>query len=338
VPIFCVVQLVVKMGLVLDKLKQIELTGYTTATDTSTNNNQTNNNTKNLTNKPKQSSAPLDNKPTYEVSTVVFPDLQTIPPELSLQILKYLNATDLCLAACVWSSLANDDLLWQGLCKNTWGYATIYNQKQIKRNTDMTEMKSYRFIFMHLDEATLTFNADWKKGLEYLIQQNLVKDDPIEIAKFINSTKKLNSEQKEKLFKEKRNVLENLIILHNYENQFLPTALRRFFSKIEAPKERNSYLVSLLEKFSKRFCSCNPNLDLTEDAVYILCFSLILLSVDLTSPAVKNKMSKREFIRNTRNALPNVNADFTGHLYDNIYLNGNIAAASPFDQDVISVR
>jgi F-box protein 8 len=79
-----------------------------------------------------------------------------------------------------------------------------------------------------------------------------------------------------------KQVIENVIILHNYENLFLPTALRNFFSKIEAPKERNAYLSLLLEKFSKRFCSCNPNIGLTEDQVYILCFSLILLSVDLS--------------------------------------------------------
>jgi F-box protein 8 len=81
-------------------------------------------------------------------------------------------------------------------------------------------------------------------------------------------------------------------------------------------------------------------LGLSEDAVYILCFSLILLSVDLSSPAVKNKMSKREFIRNTRNALPNlsVDADFTGHLYDNIYLNGSIASTSRLDDDLVAVR
>jgi hypothetical protein len=36
-----------------------------------------------------------------------------------------------------------------------------------------------------------------------LFKENLVKDEPLEIAKFINSTKKLNPEQKEKLFKEK---------------------------------------------------------------------------------------------------------------------------------------
>jgi F-box protein 8 len=43
-----------------------------------------------------------------------FPDLTNLPPELSYTILSYLNATDLCLAGCVWENLANDDILWQG--------------------------------------------------------------------------------------------------------------------------------------------------------------------------------------------------------------------------------
>jgi F-box protein 8 len=50
-----------------------------------------------------------------------------------------------------------------------------------------------------------------------------------------------------------------------------------------------------------------------------------MLSVDLTSPAVKNKMSKREFIKNTNRAAQGVDEDFAGHLYDNIYLIGHIA-------------
>lgn len=46
-----------------------------------------------------------------------FPDLATLPPELAVQVLSYLDATDLCLASCVnegWSSLANVELLWKG--------------------------------------------------------------------------------------------------------------------------------------------------------------------------------------------------------------------------------
>ena len=60
------------------------------------------------------------------------------------------------------------------------------------------------------------------------------------------------------------------------------------------------------------------------DTVYVLCYSLIMLSVDLASPHIKNKMSKREFIKNTRRAANGINDEFAGHLYDNIYLIGHI--------------
>ncbi|XP_063131480.1 F-box only protein 8 isoform X2 [Rattus norvegicus] len=170
-----------------------------------------------------------------------FINLEMLPPELSFTILSYLNATDLCLASCVWQDLANDELLWQG-----------------------------------------------------------------------------------------RDVLDDLVTLHNFRNQFLPNALREFFRHIHAPEERGEYLETLITKFSHRFCACNPDLmrelGLSPDAVYVLCYSLILLSIDLTSPHVKNKMSKREFIRNTRRAAQNISEDFVGHLYDNIYLIGHVAA------------
>ena len=127
------------MGLLLDKLKQIELGTKTKET----------------------------NSKRTSFNTGL--DLDEIPPELSLQILKYLNATDLCLASCVWQSLANDDILWKSLCQSTWGYATVYftnnNTTKLERHK-----RSYRSIFMHLDEATLTFNANgWKKVNIYFI-------------------------------------------------------------------------------------------------------------------------------------------------------------------------
>ena len=62
---------------------------------------------------------------------------------------------------------------------------------------------------------------------------------------------------------------------------------------------------------------------------YVMCFSLILLSVDLSSPHVKNKMSKREFIKNTRGAVSGGDdEDLYGSFYDNVFLRGHIA-----DQD-----
>ena len=42
-----------------------------------------------------------------------FNDLTQLPPEVAVQILSNLNATDLCLASCVWKDLAENELLWK---------------------------------------------------------------------------------------------------------------------------------------------------------------------------------------------------------------------------------
>lgn len=58
----------------------------------------------------------------------------------------------------------------------------------------------------------------------------------------------------------RRDVLDELVTLHNFSNQFLPNALRDFFRHIHAPEERGEYLETLITKFSHRFCACNPGL------------------------------------------------------------------------------
>ncbi|XP_064607949.1 F-box only protein 8-like isoform X2 [Liolophura sinensis] len=243
-----------------------------------------------------------------------FPDLTKLPPELSLCVLSYLNPTDLCLAACIWDGLANDEVLWMRQCVSSWRCVTIYNHCRFIPGF------SYKQLFMLLDEASVTFNAEPEMGMEYLHQKNLVANDPLEIARFLHTTKRLRALKKREFLNQRRDVLEKLIELQSYENIFLPNALRQFFGEISAPTERGSYLEDMIDRFSDRFCACNPQLGLQKDTVYVLCFSLIMLSVDLCSPHVKNKMSKREFIRNTRQAAHGVNDDLAGHLYDNIYL------------------
>ncbi|XP_070296223.1 F-box only protein 8-like [Salvelinus sp. IW2-2015] len=229
----------------------------------------------------------------------------------------------LCLASCVWQALGHEEYSGQGLCKSTWGHCSIYNRR-------LPYGFSYRRLYMMLDEGSLTFNANHQEGISYFMSKGILVDHPKELAKFIFCTRTLNWKMLRVYLDERRDVLDELVTLHNFSNQFLPNALRDFFRHIHAPEERGEYLETLITKFSHRFCACNPALvrdvGLSPDAVYVLCYSLILLSIDLTSPHVKNKMSKREFIRNTRHAAQNISEDFVGHLYDNIYLIGHVAA------------
>uniref|UniRef100_A0A7N5JSZ5 F-box protein 8 n=1 Tax=Ailuropoda melanoleuca TaxID=9646 RepID=A0A7N5JSZ5_AILME len=98
-----------------------------------------------------------------------FINLEMLPPELSFTILSYLNATDLCLASCVWQDLANDELLWQGLCKSTWGHCSIYN-----KNPPLGF--SFRKLYMQLDEGSLTFNANPEENTYSHREQDSPKD------------------------------------------------------------------------------------------------------------------------------------------------------------------
>lgn len=250
-----------------------------------------------------------------------FPDLHELPPELALLILSNLNATDLCLAMCVndfWRQLALDDMLWQGLCYATWGSVSAYDKKSGPRI-------SYRELYQRLDDHSLLFNWNAELGIEYLLRDEILDDSPKAIADFINSTNRLDRSQVRKFVTKRPEILDELIKLDNYTDKMLPIALRTFFANVESPFLHGNRLQVLLEKFAERYLACNPQCRLTKDGICILCYSLILLSIDLTSPHVKNKMSKREFIRNVRQATTEADDELSGHMYDNIYLVGHIA-------------
>jgi F-box protein 8 len=250
-----------------------------------------------------------------------FPDLASLPPELAAQVLSHLDATDLCLASCVnerWWGLANIDPLWKQLCYKKWGTVSAYTSDYPLKN-------SYKKLYLVLDNGTLTFAADPHEGISYLVAMGVLEDRAEAIAEFIHHTTLLDWRNLERFLRERQDVLQVLVKLHGYDNMFLPDALRKFFSLIPAPNERGQHLETLLNLFSHQFIECNPSLDLGSDTIFVVCYSLILLSVDLTSPHVKNKMSKREFIRNLRQATPDVSSELLGHMYDNIYLSGHVA-------------
>lgn len=194
--------------------------------------------------------------------------------------------------------------------------------------TDFCLQHSYKQLYMLLDNGTLTFSADPQEGISYLVNSGVLGDDPQEIASFIYYTDSLDWLSLGRFLQDRPNVLNCLVQLHSYAGQFLPDALRAFFSSIPAPNERGRFLENLLDKFSTRYIQCNmDSITMSKDTVFVVCYSLIMLSVDLTSPHVKNKMSKREFIRNMRRATPRqeVSDEVLGHMYDNIYLSGHVA-------------
>ncbi|KAF3818629.1 hypothetical protein GH733_012046, partial [Mirounga leonina] len=100
---------------------------------------------------------------------------------------------------------------------------------------------SFRKLYMQLDEGNLTFTANPEDGVNYFMSKGILDDSP----KFIFCTRTLSwgkqtNKQKTKLrfyLAERRDVLDDLVTLHNFRNQFLPNPRREFFHHVYAPGE-----------------------------------------------------------------------------------------------------
>lgn len=77
-----------------------------------------------------------------------------------------------------------------------------------------------------------------------------------------------------------------------------------------------------MEKFASRYCECNPNNGLfaSADTAYVLGFSIIMLTTDLHSPQVKNKMTKEQYIKLNRGNTESkdVPEEYLSQIYDEI--------------------
>lgn len=60
------------------------------------------------------------------------------------------------------------------------------------------------------------------------------------------------------------------------------------------------WLSALVDPKAPFFFYCSLRLFASADAPYVLAYSIIMLTTDLHSPQVKNKMTKEQFIKNNR--------------------------------------
>ena len=58
----------------------------------------------------------------------------------------------------------------------------------------------------------------------------------------MDGTSNLKRSAVRQFLQRRQDVVEYLVSFQNYANTFLPNALRRFFSKLEAPNDRGTYL------------------------------------------------------------------------------------------------
>jgi hypothetical protein len=100
------------------------------------------------------------------------------------------------------------------------------------------------------------------------------------------------------------------------------------FSKlsIEGSMTSSRAIAPIFRAFIDRYTECNPEHAPKRESVHLLCYSLLLLSVDHFNPHVRDKMTKREFSRNNRSVLDAEHYDlgYLDRIFDNVCIWGSV--------------
>ncbi|XP_065859435.1 brefeldin A-inhibited guanine nucleotide-exchange protein 2-like [Euphorbia lathyris] len=169
--------------------------------------------------------------------------------------------------------------------------------------SDVLTIEQRRAYKLELQEGISLFNRKPKKGIEFLINANKVGATPEEIATFLKNGSGLNKTLIGDYLGEREDL--SLKVMHAYVDSFdfqgmeFDEAIRVFLRGFRLPGEAQK-IDRIMEKFSERYCKCNPKVFTSADTAYVLAYSVILLNTDSHNIMVKNKMSADDFIRNNR--------------------------------------
>uniref|UniRef100_A0A674I8T2 ARF guanine nucleotide exchange factor 1 n=1 Tax=Terrapene triunguis TaxID=2587831 RepID=A0A674I8T2_9SAUR len=111
-----------------------------------------------------------------------------------------------------------------------------------------------------------------------------------QVGEFLGDNDKFNKE-----------VMYAYVDQHDFSGKDFVSALRMFLEGFRLPGEAQK-IDRLMEKFAARYLECNQGQTLfaSADTAYVLAYSIIMLTTDLHSPQVKNKMTKEQYIKMNR--------------------------------------
>ncbi|KAJ6221623.1 hypothetical protein RDWZM_000168 [Blomia tropicalis] len=164
------------------------------------------------------------------------------------------------------------------------------------------------------------FNMDPKKGIEFLVENNLLKNTPDDVARFLYKGEGLNKTAIGTYLGEKIDfnlqVLDSFIECHDFKNLLLVQALRQFLWSFRLPGEAQK-IDRMMEKFAAHYCQQNPGVFSNTDTCFVLSFSIIMLNTSLHNPNVKEKMTSDRFVIMNRGI--NNGGDLPRNLLNSLY-------------------
>uniref|UniRef100_A0A8C5SEA5 SEC7 domain-containing protein n=1 Tax=Laticauda laticaudata TaxID=8630 RepID=A0A8C5SEA5_LATLA len=156
-----------------------------------------------------------------------------------------------------------------------------------------------------IEQGIDLFNKKPKRGIQYLQEQGMLGITSEDIAQFLHQEERLDSTQVGEFLgdndKFNKEVMYAYVDQHDFSVKDFVSALRMFLEGFRLPGEAQK-IDRLMEKFAARYLECNQGQTLfaSADTAYVLAYSIIMLTTDLHSPQVKNKMTKEQYIKMNR--------------------------------------
>lgn len=181
-------------------------------------------------------------------------------------------------------------------------YESIRNKEVLDLPEELEERKMRKEV---METGIVLFNRKPKKGVQFLQEKGMLTQEPENIAKWLHEDDRLDKNMIGDYFGENDESSKQIMCAYIDQMEFskmdIVASLRNFLEGFRLPGEAQK-IDRLMEKFASRYCECNPNNNLfaSADTVYVLAFSIIMLTTDLHSPQVKNKMTKEQYIKMNR--------------------------------------
>lgn len=176
-----------------------------------------------------------------------------------------------------------------------------------------------------IEEGIRLFNRKPKSGLKFLQERKLLGETSSDVATFFHHEERLDKTMIGEYMGENevfnKEVMYKYVDQMDFEGKDIVTALRSFLEGFRLPGEAQK-IDRLMEKFASRYCETNPNSNIfaSADTAYVLSYSIIMLTTDLHSPQVKNKMTKEQYIKMNRgiNDSKDLPEEYLSAIYDEI--------------------
>ncbi|KAM0791993.1 hypothetical protein ACM66B_007105 [Microbotryomycetes sp. NB124-2] len=188
---------------------------------------------------------------------------------------------------------------------------------------ELASTKSRKQVLL---QGAAEFNLKPKVGLKFLEDHGVIYSDPTmtreeSLARFFKTTPRLDKKLLGDFISrpDQVDVLRAFMKLMDFEGKIICDAMRELLEAFRLPGE-SQQIARITETFAEVYFETRPAEIKSQDAVYVLAYSVIMLNTDLHNPQVRKRMDITAYSRNLRgvNDGQDFDPEYLKSIYDSI--------------------